>query len=911
MEHESLLHRDVRILGDLLGQVITAQCGEAVFADVEKIRAAAKQFRLSEDKVSRQLLLDSVRAVPEENRFHVIHAFALYFQLVNLAEQNHRLRRRRAYEQSAGEKLQRNSLRAAFASVKQQGIDAERMEELIHELGIELVLTAHPTEAMRRTLLDKHFKIALMLEKLDDSMLSVRESKEIYQQLKVEIVSLWQTRTVRKERISVLDEVRNGLYFLDGILFDILPELHVLLEDELSEAFPQSSWTVPNLLRIGSWMGGDRDGNPNVTADLTFQTLILHFDLAIRKYEERMRQLSQDLSQSYELVGASEALLASLQLQSIPDEPYRAKIEQILQRLEATKTRYHEGHSAEQAYEGPQAFLADVQLLEESLRMHRGEEIAHLFVHPLIRQIQLFGFHMATLDIRQHSEIHEQAIDEISIAAGIGPYVTMNEEEKLSCLTDLLRDRRPLYSPFMRLSPQTVEAIGVFETIYRAHQSFGEAAIQNYLISMAQGASDVLEVLLLAKEAGLFRWNQDGTALEASTLNVVPLFETIEDLRHAPTVVASLLSNPVYRQHLALRGQLQEIMLGYSDSNKDGGYLTANWELYKCQKKIYEIANQYGVRLKFFHGRGGALGRGGGPVENSILAQPPEALQGKVKITEQGEVISQRYGHPKIAIRSLESAVAAVIRGSTNIQTPAMRETELRWSHLMEEASQWSYASYRKFVFENPDFLPYFHQATPIAEIGKLNIGSRPAKRTNSPRIEDLRAIPWVFSWTQSRHLLPAWYGFGSALEQLLTRESNVLSELRTMYQKWPFFQVLIDNLQMALSKADMVIAVEYARLVSDEALAMRMFTQIEQEFARTKRMVLQITQLNELLDNRPVIQDSIRLRNPYVDPLSFFQVILLHELRHQSESEDALNRLLADVLLTVNGIASGLRNTG
>ncbi|WP_018133240.1 phosphoenolpyruvate carboxylase [Effusibacillus pohliae] len=909
MNSESALRRDIRILGNLLGNVLISQCGEEVLQSVEEIRAAAKEFRAQGTPESRDALLQKIIQVPVEHRTHVIHAFALYFQLVNIAEQNHRIRRKREYERSSGTTPQRGSLRSAFLEMRQKGVQADEMESLIHNLGVELVLTAHPTEAMRRTVLDKHHQIAMILEKFDDPLLSSREMQHLEKQLKAEITGLWQTRPVRKERITVLDEVRNGLYFLDQILFDVLPAIHLEMEEQLQAAYPERTWSVPSFLRFGSWMGGDRDGNPFVTAELTFQTLILHFDLALRKYEDRVKELGVHLSQSYEKTGASRELIESLQLDHIPDEPYREKVNQILRRLEGTKNVYHGEKTPGTYYNRPQEFLADIRLIERSLIEHKGKEIAEVKVRPLIRQIELFGFHMAALDIRQHSEVHENAIEELVRVARIGSYKSLPEAEKIRFLTGLLEDPRPLVSPYAHVTDETRETVNVFHTIRKSHQLFGEECIQNYLISLSQGVSDLLEVLLLCKEAGLFAWNEDGSV--TSKINIVPLFETIEDLRVAPAIVDELFANPVYRKHLQARGNLQEIMLGYSDSNKDGGYLTANWELYKCQKAIFEVASEYDVRLKFFHGRGGALGRGGGPLERSILAQPPEALHGKVKITEQGEVISQRYSHPEIAKRSLESAVSAVLIGSLNVQTEHMKDTERKWSQILERLSRDSFTAYQEMVYRNEHFLPYFQQATPIDLLAELNIGSRPAKRKNSPRIQDLRAIPWVFSWTQNRHLLPAWYGFGTAVENYVDANPESRAEFRRMYRHWPFFKVLVDNLQMALGKADMAIAAEYVQLVQEQAAAEQIFARILEEYERTKRMVLMITNESEILSNSPAIRESIRLRNPYVDPLSYFQVLLLKELRSRSGQSEDSQDLVQDVLLTINGIASGLRNTG
>ncbi|QSO50981.1 phosphoenolpyruvate carboxylase [Alicyclobacillus curvatus] len=950
---EAALHRDIRILGNILGEVIVELCGLEVFNHVEDLRSLSKSLRQAPSDELQQAFETRVSSISAEQRPYVIRAFALYFELINLAEQHHRIRRKREYERSEKKVPQRGSIESAMRTFKERGIDAHHLQQIVESLGVELVLTAHPTEATRRSILDKHQRIASLLERLDDVLLSNRAARTIEREIRAEVVSIWQTSPIRDKRITVLGEVRNGLYFLDSILFDILPEVHLHLEEELSKAYPEHEFKVPSFLRFGSWMGGDRDGNPNVTADVTWQTLLIHFELAQNKYRERLVTMSLDLSQSYSLAGASTELIDSLGCGTeIPSEPYRAKLDQMLARLEASKAELdfaaapREGtpsdvglapagsatanvdlaltggqvaKDAHKPYANAKELLSDLYMIDRSLREHHGAGVADAKVRPLIQQVELFGFHMATLDIRQHSAVHESTVAELLDAARIrSDYIDMSESERIELLTKLIVDPRPVWSRFYHLSATATETLKVFDTIKRGKDRLGEECIQTYLISMTQGVSDLLEVLFLAKEAGLVR--VENQLIVDSRLNVAPLFETIDDLRRAPEMVEMLLTNPTFRSQVAAHGNLQEIMLGYSDSNKDGGVLTANWELYKAQKAMYKIANTYGVRLKFFHGRGGALGRGGGPVERSILAQPPEALLGKVKITEQGEVISQRYSHRGLAERSLESAVAAVLSGSLNVQTPSMQRTETMWSNIMEQMSEASYQCYNGFIYGTEDFLTYFQQATPIGEIGALNIGSRPAKRKNSPRIEDLRAIPWVFSWTQTRHLLPAWFGFGTAVESYMVKDTESGSDkerqqrmhtLREMNKKWPFFRALVDNLQMALAKTDLTIASAYLNLVRDRDLAKRVFAVIEAEFERTRKWVLEITEQTELLDNSPVIKESIRLRNPYVDPLSYFQVALLKELRDLRPDDDSHAETLQAVLWTIKGIASGLRNTG
>lgn len=904
MQTDAPLHRDIRILGDLLGEVLVEQCGDDVFNHVEHIRKAAKSFRQSPHDESRESLQDAVESVPGELRSDVIHAFSVYFQLVNLAEQNHRLRRHRSYERA--NQPRRGTFEEALSTLKERNMDPRAVGELLQAVGMELILTAHPTEALRRTVLDKHTKISSYLEEMDDPRRTERELNLLRENIRTEIIALWQTRSVRKQRITVIDEVRNGLYFLDQILFDVLPVVHQKLENAVKAAYGDGQVTVPDMIRFGSWMGGDRDGNPNVKHDITEQTLKLHFDLAISKYEEELHTLARDLSPSVERVGADEALLKSLDEPS--DEPYRAKIDQMVEKLINTRHRVHGRPFTGLCYERAEELIADIDMMVESLLNHHGARLAETFLRPFRLQVSLFGFHMVTLDIRQHSGVHERAVAELFEVAGIGDYLAMSEAERIEVISEHIASTRPIRNPYHTYSDETTEALSVFDVIREGHRKFGPACIQDYLISMAEGASDLLEVLLLAKESGLFGWPDGFEGKPLSSINVVPLFETIEDLEAASAVMQELFNNKVYLAQVAARGNRQEIMLGYSDSNKDGGYLTANWLLYTAQRKLIDLAEQYHIELKFFHGRGGALGRGGGPAEQSILAQPTRALRGHVKITEQGEVISQRYGHPGIAERSLESATAAVLVGATRSRLNRDEPRIAHWFSIMEEASNLSLKAYRAFVFENPDFLQYFHEVTPIDEIGKLNIGSRPSKRSQSAKIEDLRAVPWMFSWTQSRHLLPAWYGFGTAMQQIVGRDAKNLEALRDMYRNWPFFQTLMDNLQMALAKSDILVAREYAHLAGE--VGERLFVHVEEEYGLSREIVLQITGYEELLDNRTVIQSSIQLRNPYVDPLSFFQVRLLRQLR-ASTDEETRELLLADVLLTINGIAAGLRNTG
>jgi len=919
MEKDHPLRRDVRFLGHILGDVLVMHGGEALLNNVEKIREMTKQLRQSYDPEILKQCKTLIQGLSPKMRRDVIRAFAIYFQLVNIAEQNHRIRRHREYRRSRKDVVQPDSIESAVRELKEQGLTPEQVEEILDVLALELVITAHPTEAMRRTVLDIHHRIAKRVEELDHPYLTEEDRECIRQELLGEVITLWQSDELRQRKPTVMDEVRNGLYYVDETLFEVLPGIHLELERCLKRYYPDHEWHVPSFLRFGSWIGGDRDGNPSVTPEVTWRTLRLQRDLVITKYEEALRRLIKKLSHSMRNVRVSEALLDSLKadeeevvLADIGEgkwrnehEPYRRKLTYMLARLHHTRL----GKKDHGIYRSPEAFLSDLRLIDQSLRGHHADVIADRDLGRLIRQVELFGFHLLTLDIRQHSGEHEKALTEILSGMGIVEhYDQLSEKEKINLLTELLEDPRPLTSPFMSFSPETEQCLELFRVIRRAKEEFGEDAIRNYLISMTQGTSDLLEVVLFAKEVGLFRKTPNGPI---SRLHVVPLLETIDDLHRAHEIMEAYYRHPSYVPANAEHHPTQEIMLGYSDSNKDGGVLTANWELYHAQQRLYRLSRRYGINTKFFHGRGGALGRGGGPLNRSIQAKPPETVVGGVKITEQGEVLSSRYALKPIAFRSLEQATSALLLSAASALTGRKSEEKPEWLEAMAEISEEALKAYQSLVFEDPDFLSYFHTATPLPEIGELKIGSRPTRRKNSQAFEDLRAIPWVFAWTQSRYLFPAWYAAGTGFARFLQQHEDGLQILKEMYRDWPFFRSLVDNLQMALAKADFVIAREYDSLVQDRHVADRIFGKLEEEYRLSREMVLAITGQADVLDHVPVIQESIRLRNPYVDPLSFIQVDLLHQLRYHCPSKEECKETLEQVLLTINGIAAGLRNTG
>ncbi|MFS2173385.1 phosphoenolpyruvate carboxylase [Priestia megaterium] len=912
-DNNTALRRDVKFLGHLLGDVLVYQGGQPLLDKVERIRELAKSRRDNSDNSDYKELKDEIAALEQPMREQVIRAFAVYFHLVNIAEQNHRIRRRREYQHQGESVMQAGSLERAVTSLKKNEISSDVIEGLLETLSLELVITAHPTEATRRSVLGIHKRIANLLDQLDHSILTTREREDLEERLFNEVVILWQTDELRDRKPTVMDEVSNGLYYFDETLFQVLPQIHQELENCLQEKYPEVDWEVPNFLRFGSWIGGDRDGNPNVTSKVTWQTLNKQRSLALRKYKQSLTQLLKVLSQSTKRVTVTDELLDSIKKDisilnenekwKVEHEVYRCKISIMLKKLELVGKN-------ELGYQNSEEFLQDLLLIQRSFHSHQPRKYKLKKLRQLIRQVELFGFHLATLDIRNHSGEHEAAIKELLHSVNLAEdYSNLPEEEKVRILGEVLQDPKPLKSSVENYSEETREIIHVFEMINNAHKEFGERSIEVYLVSMTQSASDLLEVLVLAKEAGIYRLGADGQI--ESNLNVAPLFETIDDLTDGPRIMEQLFHLGFYRKHLEEQNNLQEIMLGYSDGSKDGGTLTANWKLYKAQQEIHDMAKKYNVRLKFFHGRGGSLGRGGGPLNRSILSQPAETLGDGVKITEQGEVLSSRYSLYEIAYRSLEQATSTLLTAAAKVSSEA-EQSNIRtkeWEEIMDEISADSLVKYQALVFNDEDFLTYFKQATPLPELGALNIGSRPMSRKGSDRFEDLRAIPWVFAWTQSRQLLPAWYAAGTGLQRFAKHDGNLLL-LQRMYKDWPFFRSTIDNLQMALMKADLLAAKEYTTMVRDQRVAQRIFAEIEAEYNRTKNIILQITEQEDLMDHIPNIKASIQLRNPYVDPLSFFQVKVISKLREANETLPN-DGLLREALLTINGIAAGIRNTG
>jgi len=917
------LSSTIHFFGDLLGRVIREQAGEATLALEEKVRALAKEVRAGGGPEPVAALHAIVAGTNVADARDLLRAFSTYFALVNLAEQLQRgwVLRDRARARPGVPRAE--SIAAGVAEIVARGATAAEVQGWLDSAEIIPVFTAHPTEARRRTTLERLRRVAAAVERLHVPDLLPEESAEITRLVEEEVVSLWQSDDVRAGRPSVLDEVRNGLYYFEAGLFDLVPRLYRDLESALTAAFPDHAWRIPPLLRFGTWMGGDRDGNPFVTADVTVEAVRLLRIAALRRHLGSVDALGGRLSLSTREATVSAELLASLAaddearpelgaalLRRHPFEPYRRKCAHIRDRL-ARSIAFAETHQpafcrdaplvpAAGRYHRSAELLADLAVMDRSLRAHGGVVVAEGALRDLLREVEVFGLNLATLDIRQHSERHARALAEVLSCAGVAAdYLALDEDARVALLARALEDPRPLIPVRLPYTDDTREVVETFRAVAAVLDELGPESMHTAVVSMTRGASDVLAVLLLAKEVGLYRPG-------ASLLDVAPLFETGEDLAAAPNVLRACLRVPAYRAHLALRGDVQEVMLGYSDSNKDAGFVSANWALYRAQRELCDVAEPEGVGLRLFHGRGGSIGRGGGPANRAILSQPPNTVGSRIKITEQGEVIADRYGLPNLAQRHLEQLVNAVLRARFAPWAPP----DPAWERALERLATLARAHYRELVYERSDFLTYFRAATPIAEIGRLKLGSRPASRKPGIRIEDLRAIPWVFSWMQSRHTLPGWYGLGFALESFVAEQADAMDLLRAMYAEWPFFGTMIDSAQMILGKADLHIASRYADLCLDAGVRGAIFGLIEAEHDRTTRMICHVADIGELLEQSPVLRRSIALRNPYVDPMSYIQVELLERLR--AAPEGPAHAALEDaIMLSISGIAAGLKNTG
>ena len=900
------LRKDIRLLGRILGDTVRAQEGEKTYALIESIRQLCVRFRRDDDLKARQELEATLDGLSGEESLHVVRAFSFFSLLANIAEDQHHIRRSRAHA-AGGAAPRMGGLAHAIASVEAAGHSRSELPGFFTQARVSPVLTAHPTEVQRRSILNRQTEIARLLCERDRPEATPEERSRNDEELRRAVLALWQTSILRRVRLAVSDEIANGLSYFDSTFLTELPRFYASLEDLLG-----AETEVAPFLRVGSWIGGDRDGNPAVTAETLSQAVHMQSARVLRFYLEQIHELGGELSLCDRLVHISPELQALVM--SSPDrspqreeEPYRRALSGIYARLAATsrgldqeQARRHPVADAE-PYASAGEFKNDLDALHGSLCANGSALLARGRLRNLRRAITVFGFHLAPLDLRQNSEVQERVVAELLKAAGSGTdYVALDEPARIALLSVELATPRLLSSPYLRYTAETTSELAIFRAAHSAQLRYGKDCIASCIVSKTTGVSDILEAVLLLKEGGLLRPGEH----ELDT-DVVPLFETIRDLRGCGRVMEEMLSLPFYRELVKRRGHTQEVMLGYSDSNKDGGFLTSGWELYKAEVEMLDVFRRYGVRLRLFHGRGGSVGRGGGPSFEAILAQPEGAVEGQIRITEQGEVIDSKYANPELGRRNLEILAAATLEASWGARRTLA--VQGRYLEAIERLSELAFRAYRELVYETPGFERYFRESTMIGEIGELKIGSRPASRTASARIEDLRAIPWVFSWAQCRLMLPGWYGFGTAVREWLVENPTGLALLRAMNDEWPFFRTLLSNMDMVLAKTDIAIASRYADLVTDAPLRESIFPRLRDEWKMSIDALLAITGHTSLLEENPLLARSIRNRFPYLDPLNHLQIELTQRYRTGRDGE----RVKRGIHLTINGIAAGLRNSG
>jgi phosphoenolpyruvate carboxylase len=922
---DAALFDDIRLLGRLLGDMIREQEGQEMFDIVETIRQLSVKFHRSGDARDRRALDKLLRSLTRDQAVSVIRAFSYFSILANIAEDHHVLRRA---EQDAerGAPPRRDSVRAALEALKASGVQRAQLMQFFDQALICPVLTAHPTEVQRKSVLDAERALARLLVERDAARLPQKRS-EIEDAMRARVVQLWQTRLLRFVKLRVSDEIKNVLSFYETTFFTQFPRLYRDLQRDIDALFPPEHGDAPRaelpaFFRMGHWIGGDRDGNPYVTAETLSYALRLQSRTAIEHYMAEVHAIGRELSISALLASASPELMALAerspdQSEHRRDEPYRraligmyARLAANLRKLAGVEALLPEVGSAE-PYANADEFIADLRTIRASLASHHAEALARVRVDPLIRAASVFGFRLATIDLRQSSDQHEAVLRELLAVAQLCPdYSHLDEAAKQALLIRCLNDPRPLRLPHHTYSDWTRSELAVFDRAYSARRDFGPRAIRQYIISHSETVSDLLELLVLQKEAGLLHGTL-GSADSYAELLVVPLFETIDDLRNAPAIMREFYALPGIKGLVQRSGGEQEIMLGYSDSNKDGGFFTSNWELYCAEIALVELfaplKAEHGITLRLFHGRGGTVGRGGGPSFDAILAQPPGTVNGQIRLTEQGEVITSKYGNPDIGLRNLETLVAATLQATLLPQTKTATKPPARFLEAAAALSEASMAAYRKLVYDTPEFADYFYAATPISEIAELNIGSRPSSRKATRAIADLRAIPWSFSWGQCRVALPGWYGFGSGVQTFLDTQPDGMKLLQRMARQWPFFATLLSNIDMVLAKTDMRVAARYAELVPDAKTRQKVLRALQREWQLTNEMLTAITGNAERLADNPTLKRSIRARFPYIDPLNHLQIELLHRFREGQTDE----RTKRGIHLSINGIAAGLRNTG
>ncbi|OBG00373.1 phosphoenolpyruvate carboxylase [Mycobacterium sp. 852014-52450_SCH5900713] len=908
------MRADIRMLGAILGDTVREQSGDEVFDLVERARVESFRVRRSEiERVDVARMFDGIdihQAIP------VIRAFSHFALLANVAEDIHR-ERRRAIHVSAGEPPQDSSLAATYAKLDGAELDSATVTDALRGALISPVITAHPTETRRRTVFVTQHRITQLMRLHAEGHTETDDGRNIERELRRQVLTLWQTALIRLSRLQITDEIEVGLRYYAAAFFQVIPQVNAEVRDALRARWPDSDLLAAPILRPGSWIGGDRDGNPNVTGDVVRQATASAAFTALSHYLAELTALEQDLSMSARLVPVTPGLAELAEgcgEEARADEPYRRAVRVIRARLTATGAEIldsrpqHELDLGLTPYSAPAELQADLDIIDESLRAHGSALLADDRLALLREGVSVFGFHLSGLDMRQNSDVHEEVVGELLAWAGVHPdYASLPEDERVELLAGELATRRPLVGDRGGLSDLARKELDVVGAAAYAVGRYGPAAVPNYVISMCRSVSDVLEVAILLKEGGLL----DASGPEPyCPVAISPLFETIDDLHNGATILDAMLELPLYRAVVDAQDGRQEVMLGYSDSNKDGGYLASSWAVYRAELALVEVARNAGIRLRLFHGRGGTVGRGGGPSYQAILAQPPGAVNGSLRLTEQGEVIAAKYAEPQAARRNLESLVAATLE-STLLDVEGLGDAAEPAYAVLDEVATLAQRAYAELVHETPGFVDYFMASTPVSEIGSLNIGSRPTSRKPTSSISDLRAIPWVLAWSQSRVMLPGWYGTGSAFEQWIAAgpesETERVAILHELYERWPFFRGVLSNMAQVLAKSDLGLAAHYSELVEDEELRDRVFDKIVDEHRRTIAMHKLITGHDDLLADNPALARSVFNRFPYLEPLNHLQVELLR--RYRSGDDDEL--VQRGILLTMNGLASALRNSG
>jgi phosphoenolpyruvate carboxylase len=904
------MREDIRLLGAILGGTVREQNGEEVFDLVE--RARVESFRIRRSEIDRSELARLFDGIDIHQAIPVIRAFTHFALLANVAEDIHR-ERRRAVHVAAGEPPQTSSLAATYLKLDSAELDSATVADALAGALVSPVITAHPTETRRRTVFDTQHRITELMRLRLHGHIQTDDGRDINLELRRHILTLWQTALIRLSRLKIQDEIETGLRYYQAAFFEVIPKVNAEVRTALQARWPDAHLLEEPMLRPGSWIGGDRDGNPNVTADVIRLATGRASYAALEHYFTEITALEQELSMSARLVTISNelAMLADkCDEKARADEPYRRALRVIHARLTATAAEIldsqpeHELDLGLERYLTPADLLADLDVVDQSLRANGSAVLADDRLTRLREAVHVFGFHLSGLDLRQNSDVHEEVVAELLAWAGVHPdYRSLPEPERVELLAAELATRRPLIKDDAQLSELARKELDIVAAAARAVRVFGYRAIPNYIISMCQSVSDMLEAAILLKEAGLLDVSGDEPY---APVGIVPLFETIDDLQRGSSILEAALDLPLYRAVVDARKQSQEVMLGYSDSNKDGGYLAANWALYRAELDLVESARKTGIRLRLFHGRGGTVGRGGGPSYDAILAQPPGAVNGSLRITEQGEVIAAKYAEPRVAHRNLETLLAATLE-ATLLDVEGLGDDASPAYEVLDELAARAQRAYVELVHETPGFVEYFKASTPVSEIGSLNIGSRPTSRKPTTSISDLRAIPWVLAWSQSRVMLPGWYGTGSSFEAWIAEGDGRLEVLRDLYRRWPFFRTVLSNMAQVLAKSDMGLAAHYSELVEDEALRQRVFEKIVTEHDRTIRMHKLITGQEDLLADNPALARSVFNRFPYLEPLNHLQVELLR--RYRSGDDDEL--VQRGILLTMSGLATALRNSG